>query len=290
MSSLLLSIISSALLAISFKVLDILKINSFQAIVTNYFVAATIGYLTSPIIININSIAYQSWFGLAFMLGFVFIFILSIIAVTTQKMGITVAGVANKMSIVIPVSVAIIFYKDSVTIFKIIGLLTAIIAVILTSKKKNTSVEKKINKADYIFPLLIFIGSGFIDSSINYAQRMYLTQETFSIFLSVIFCSAGSVGIILLVYRYLIKKESLQIKAITAGIIIGLINYFSMYFVIDCLNTKLFEPSVFFPINNMGILAVSALSAYLIFKEKLSFINWAGIILSVLAITLIAFS
>ncbi|MCC7050996.1 MAG: EamA/RhaT family transporter, partial [Bacteroidia bacterium] len=218
MSSLLLSIISSALLAISFKVLDILKINSFQAIVTNYFVAATIGYLTSPIIININSIAYQSWFGLAFMLGFVFIFILSIIAVTTQKMGITVAGVANKMSIVIPVSVAIIFYKDSVTIFKIIGLLTAIIAVILTSKKKNTSVEKKINKADYIFPLLIFIGSGFIDSSINYAQRMYLTQETFSIFLSVIFCSAGSVGIILLVYRYLIKKESLQIKAITAGI------------------------------------------------------------------------
>jgi multidrug transporter EmrE-like cation transporter len=39
----------------------------------------------------------------------------------------------------------------------------------------------------------------------------------------------------------------------------------------------------------MGIVLFSAVAAWLLFKEKLSTINWIGIVLSLMAIALIAF-
>ena len=39
----------------------------------------------------------------------------------------------------------------------------------------------------------------------------------------------------------------------------------------------------------MGIVLFSAVAAWLLFKEKLSLINWVGIVLSIVAIALIAF-
>jgi uncharacterized membrane protein len=46
--------------------------------------------------------------------------------------------------------------------------------------------------------------------------------------------------------------------------------------------------SVIFPVNNMGIVLLSALLAWIVFKEKLSPVNWTGIVLSVVAIIMIA--
>ena len=47
--------------------------------------------------------------------------------------------------------------------------------------------------------------------------------------------------------------------------------------------------SAIIPINNMGIVLFSSLMAWLLFKEKLSFINWIGIMLALGAIALIAY-
>jgi uncharacterized membrane protein len=47
------------------------------------------------------------------------------------------------------------------------------------------------------------------------------------------------------------------------------------------------ESSALFPVNNMGIVALAAVSALLIFKEKFSIANWLGILLSLGAIVLI---
>ena len=44
------------------------------------------------------------------------------------------------------------------------------------------------------------------------------------------------------------------------------------------------EPSALFPINNLSVLTVATLVSVLFFKEKLSFKNWVGIGLSLLAI------
>jgi multidrug transporter EmrE-like cation transporter len=79
------------------------------------------------------------------------------------------------------------------------------------------------------------------------------------------------------------------IRSVAGGIILGVPNYFSIYAITKALDSGIVQSSVLYPINNMGIVICSAIGAVLLFREKLSWMNWTGIAISVLAIGMIAF-
>ncbi len=279
------SIIVSTLFGISFKVISNKKINSFQAIIVNYVVAGSLGFITTKSDVTPLNVFHQSWFGVAVGLGIVFIGSLFVIAETTSKYGISVAQVANRMSVVVPITIAIMYYGDNLTVFKIVGIILAIAAVYLVSHKENAS--KSSQKFWWLFPLIIFICSGIIDSSINYAQRNLLNDTDFDAFLSTIFSTAFVFGMIVLLYQLLIKKDTFEKRAIPAGIILGVINFGTMYCIIMALNSNIVEASSLFPINNLSILTLSTIISVLVYKEKLSQKNWIGIGLSLAAIVIL---
>ncbi|HWY36783.1 MAG TPA: hypothetical protein VNX68_19210, partial [Nitrosopumilaceae archaeon] len=62
---------------------------------------------------------------------------------------------------------------------------------------------------------------------------------------------------------------------------------FSMFFILKALSSNIFESSQLYPIANIFIVLLSAISGVIIFKEKLSKVNVAGIALSIAAIALI---
>jgi len=279
---LILSIVVSTLFGISFKIISLKNINAFQAIVVNYIVAGALGFLTTQSDLTPLNVIHQPFFYLAIFLGVIFIGSLFVIAETTAKYGISVAQVANRMSVVIPISIAILFYGDSITASKVVGIVLAIAAVYLVSHKEAEG--KKEDKFWWVFPLIIFLCSGIVDSSINYAQRELVDETNFDAFLSTIFSTAFIFGLIILMYQLIIKKERIQGKAIPTGIILGAINYGTMYCIIRALNSGVLEPSALFPINNLSILTIATLISVLVYKEKLSTKNWIGIILSLLAI------
>ncbi len=279
---LILSIIISTLFGISFKVIAVKNINSFQVIVVNYIIAGSLGFLTTTSSVTPLTIFNEKWIGLAVFLGFIFVGSLFVIAQTTAKSGISVAQVANRMAVVIPIWVAITWYNDSLTAYKIVGIILAIISVYLVSYKNEGSKIKE--KFWWLFPVIIFICSGIIDSSINYAQRFLLTLNNFDAFLSTIFLSAFVFGGIVLLYKFIFKNEKFEAHALPAGVILGLINFGTMYFIIKALNSNILEPSALFPINNLSILTISTFISVLVFKEKLSRRNWLGIALSLCAI------
>ena len=282
---LILSIFVSVLFGISFKIIAVKNINAFQAIIVNYVVAGSLGFVTTKSNVTPLNIFEQSWIYVAIGLGIVFISSLFVIAETTAKSGISVAQVANRMSVVVPISIAVIFYGDILSLAKIIGILLAIVAVYLVSHKEDK--QNVSQKFWWLFPVIIFICSGIIDSSINYAQRYLLKEDDFDAFLSTIFATAFVFGFIVLLYQLIIKKEKFQGKAIPAGIILGTINFGTMYFIISALNTNILEPSALFPINNLSILTISTLISVVVFKERLSPKNWLGIGLSLLAILIL---
>ena len=74
-----------------------------------------------------------------------------------------------------------------------------------------------------------------------------------------------------------------------AGVLIGVPNYFSIWCLVHFLKESPWQTSASIPVNNMGIVLFSAVAAWVLFKELLSKINWTGILLSLLAIYLIAF-
>lgn len=282
MSYLILSILISTLFGISFKIIAVNNIKSFQAIVINYLVAGSLGFITTSSDVTPFTIFGQKWIYLAIGLGIVFVSSLFVIAETTARSGISVAQVANRMAVVIPISVAMMYYGDALTVFKIAGILLAIISVYLVSHKEDGGKEKQ--KLWWLFPLVIFICSGIIDSSINYAQRFLLSDDDFDAFLSTIFMTAFVFGFVVLLYQLCIQKQSFQGKAVPAGAILGIINFGTMYFIVQALNSEVLEPSALFPVNNLSILTLSTIISVLVFKEKLSGKNWLGIALSLLAI------
>ncbi len=282
---LLFSVLVSTLFGISFKLISLKKINSFQAIIVNYVVAGFLGFFTTKSSVNPLNVYNEPFFLIAILLGIVFIASLFVIAETTSKYGISVAQVANRMSVVVPIGIAILVYGDAISIIKIIGIMLALISVYLVSHKETKDVLTQ--KFWWVFPLIIFICSGIIDSSINYAQKYLLNNTNFDAFLSTIFSSAFAFGFIILCYQLMIKKEKFQLKAIPAGMILGTINFGTMYFIIAALNADVMEPSILFPINNLSILTLSTVISVVFFKEKLSLKNWIGIGLSLLAILIL---
>lgn len=279
---LLLSVLVSTLFGISFKIIAIKGIPSFQAIIVNYIVAGSLGFLMTRSDVTPLNVVAQPFFGLAVALGIVFISSLFVIAEVTSKQGISVAQVANRMSVVVPIAIAVLFYGDQISALKIIGIILALMAVYLVSHKETK--DPALQKLWWLFPLIIFVCSGIIDSSINYAQRYLVTDLNFDAFLSTIFSTAFIFGIIVLGYQLLVKKETFNSKAIPAGIILGTINYGTMYFIVKALNSNILEPSALFPVNNLSILALSTVISVMVFKEKLSVKNWIGMALSLMAI------
>ncbi len=282
MTNLILSIFFSSSLYVIFKFFEKYNINILQAIVSNYIVACTCGFMFYNESINITSIPKQPWFIGAIALGFLFISVFNLMALTSQKNGLSVASVAGKMAVVIPVIFAIIVYKEQLTILSGLGILIALFAVYFTSVKENVLT---FDKKTLIYPALLFFGSGIIDTTIKYMQTNYVPNNEIPIFLSTIFGIAGIIGFITLLLK---KEQKIEIKNIIGGIILGIPNYFSMAYLIKALQNQHINSSTIFTINNVAIVALTTIFAILFFKEKLSNKNWIGIILAIISILFVA--
>jgi drug/metabolite transporter (DMT)-like permease len=284
MHYLLLSILFSTLLVIIFKLFNRYNIQTFQAIVYNYITAAALGFSLSNLDISVNELTHRYWFPNAVLIGILFISLFYVIAITAQRISVSVASVANKMSVIIPVAAAFYLYNDIPTITKITGIILAIAGVVLSSIKSE---EKKIKLSSYFWPIVLFVGSGFLDTYIKYTQHYYLAESDTIYFIPVLFSIAAFTGILILFWQFALKPSVFQFKSLPAGIILGVCNYASIFFLLKSLQLNGMESSVIFSLNNVGIVIASAFVSHFVFKNFLSKNNWIGVALSAIAILLI---
>jgi len=259
---------------------------AFPAIVVNYFVAASLSlpFLSSG---SIFLKASHLWVP-ALLLGLLFVSVFYMISLTTDKMGVSVASVANKMSVAIPVIVAFILYKDAITFLKIAGIILALLSVVLVSMRNEVGPAQKVN---WLLPTVVFFGSGVIDALVNYTQKVIvISSEETACLTGMFFYAAGTFGLLGFLIFYPAKKTVNYGRTLLGGIILGIPNYFSIYLVMRAISGNVMESSVLYPVVNVGVVLGSTLCAFFFFSEKLSLRNWIGIILSVLAITLITLS
>lgn len=283
------SIILASYLTLSFKVLEQLRINAFQAIVFNYLACVVTGSLFNGHF-PVNAMAVQQpWFPWALLMGCLFISLFNVIGFTTQKLGVSAASVANKLSLVIPFVFSIYLYNEPLTTLKFLGILLALAAVYLTVKKDSGAGSLPRGKWLLILPVVLFAGSGLLDSLLKYTEQRFLDGSNNNDFIVTAFAGAATIGGLLLLIMVLTGRQKFDYRAMIAGAAIGVPNYFSIWCLMAVLKQYAGNSSAILPINNMGIVLLSAVAAWWIFKEKLSGINWLGILLAVVAIALIAF-
>ena len=190
------------------------------------------------------------------------------------------------MSVAIPVLFGIFLYNESTGLLKVSGILLALTAVYLTSIKKKEGIT--IRKRNLIFPLLVFFGSGIIDTTIKYLETSYVAETDVALFTSTIFAIAGCIGISILIIQAIRKTLVLSWKNVVGGIALGVPNFGSIYFLVLALRTNGMESSTVFPINNVAIVMTSTLLGILLFKERMLPKNWLGIGIAIVSIILIA--
>tara|TARA_B110000046_G_scaffold33282_1_gene35839 strand:- start:13870 stop:14616 length:747 start_codon:yes stop_codon:yes gene_type:complete len=244
------------------------------------------GFLLAERQIPILEIYLEPWFPGALVLGALFIAIFFVMAMTAQKNGVSVTSIAGKMSVVVPILFGIFLYNESVTFLKILGIVIALIAVYLSSVKE----EKQEKNGSLLFPILLFIGSGTIDTLLKYVQVNYVADADVSVFSGSLFGIAAIFGFLILTIKTIKtikKREAFGLKNVLAGIVLGVPNYYSIVFLMKALQNKNIESSTLFTVNNVAIVIVSTLVGLLFFKEKFSLKNKIGVILAILGIVLV---
>ena len=233
--------------------------------------------------------AGQTWVGFAIFLGIVFISIFYLMAITTQRLTVAVSSMASKMSLVLPVLFSLLILgkgADSFDGLNYTGLSLAFLAIFMTGYTGKAAGEQQTSSGMqvWLLPLAVFLGSGLIDIVINYSNTHYVTEAIKPLFPVVSFGTAAVVGTILL----LSKKIALKRRNIIAGIVLGVPNYFSIFFIFEALSAYDNNGAMVYPVLNIGIITLSAVMGVLLFRERLSLINWLGLVVAALAIVLIS--
>ena len=284
-------ILFSAAVLITFKFAEYLKINTFSAILINYATAFIVGFIVARG--NINPLLDLNVGNIAFMLvlGTWCIIFFHLLSLSVKKAGVAITTVASKMSVIIPILFSIyIDNNDSFSALKVLGIILALVALLLTVFKKEGLIHAS---SDVYLPILIFLGVGAIDSSYKFAQTTFVTNEMNSIFNSTVFAVSGVAGLVLLPFNREAIVRFKQRKTWLLGMILGLLNFGSMFFMIAALNhvnIKTGEPmqgSIVFGINNLSIVLINVLIGLLFFKERASRTNWIGIVLSLVSIVVL---
>lgn len=285
---LLLSILSSTLIVLILKLFERFRVNNLEAIVINYFIAAGLGFLVIGEMPDFGRIlsGEEAWIWVALILGSVFVVLFLVMTLAVQKVGIAPAAIANNVSMVIPVTAAVLLYGDTMPWLKIVGIVLAIVGLYYATKIEN---KEGFDKRYLYFPIILFLGSGTIQTLLNYTQVNLLPGDQAKVFVPFIFAISAVFGVFIFAFSAIRKKHGLSIRGFLAGLSLGIANYASVYFLIRALEEPTLESSVIFPVNNMAIVALSAVAAFFLFREKLSKSNVLGIVICIVAIGVITF-
>ncbi len=278
----------SALLYIILKYFEKFNVNNIHGLTANYITASLFSFFfnyKTNIQLFPHSSSYASF---ALGIGLLFICVFYIAALTAQKSGIAITSIAGKMSMVIPIIFGYFLYGDQLTTMRIVGILIALFAVFLSSSSSgNTSEEPK--KKNWIFPLLLFIGSGLVDTSIKAGQHYYMTEENQYLYFAFLFGSAGIFGITLTTIMYAKNRIKIKLNSIIAGFILGIANFYSLFFLVKALSDDKAESMLIFSISNVLVVLFSAILGLIIFKEKPHKKNLIGLSLAIVAIIILTF-
>ncbi len=194
------------------------------------------------------------------------------------KRGAAITASMIQLAVLIPIAVSVFVYGETITSLQFIGILFAVTSLPLLAAKPMQKLE--IDKE--ILPMIIFtimvVGFSQLSSKIL-VQSGYAAQKNF--FFLAIFISAA-----ILVSPFAWRNRgNIQRKDAAYGFGVGVFNMLSNRSILLALTTL--PGAIVFPVSSAGSLLMVSLAAIVLFKEKVSKVNVAGILLTLIAVVLI---
>lgn len=275
------SIICSVSVGVIFKISKRYEISMSQVVAWNYIFALILCELFfGPKLKDVNaSSPWAIYVSLAILMPSIFLFL----AASVKHIGIVKTDAAQRLSLFIPILASWFIFQEAFNVFKIVGLAIGFPAIILIFSRKD---DKQISEWQY--PAIVLVGFGIVD--VLFKQIALMSSLPFTTSLFVVFTGALIVAAGIAVYDAIKKKRGLKIMSFAFGMLVGIFNFGNILFYLKAHQEFSENPSTVFAIMNIGVIVVGSLAGILLFKEKMTKLNYAGLLMAISAIIFITLS
>ncbi|RZL49128.1 MAG: EamA/RhaT family transporter [Pedobacter sp.] len=277
------SIICSVTVGVLLKLAKRYEINVMQAVTWNYFFAICLStFFFKP---DFSAINLEVISPIYIILGILLPIIFIIQAIAVKQAGLARTDIAQRLSLFLSLCAAYFLFNEDFDRLKYVGIIFGFAAIILTMYRKNSGVS---SKNSWLYLLLVFAGFGIIDILFKLVSQITALPYTTSLFL--IFCISFLLSLGYILYLAITKKTKLQLINCLCGCILGLFNFGNILFYLKAHRAMADNPSTVFAAMNMGVIIIGSFIGIVVFKEKLSKWNYAGLVCAIVAIVLITLS
>jgi len=278
---LILSVICSVTVGVIFKIARTYKTPSAQIVACNYVFALALCYLFfSPDLTVLDSSSpWKILISLGFLMPAVFLFL----ATSIKHMGIAKTDVAQRLSLIISIIGASLFFGEQFSGLKLTALMFGFPAIVLILDKPAENKESK-----WIYPALVLFGFGVID--LLFKQIALTSSLPFTTSLFVLFSISLVIMALINGYEMLFANTKMEFKSIIFGGLVGIFNFGNIFFYLKAHQVFAQNPSTVFAGMNMGVIMIGSLVGIFVFKEKVTKLNLIGLLLALFAVIFIVAS
>lgn len=278
MFSLIMTILCSTSITLLLKHNDTRKGEPILLLAGNYFVAAIVSFILLLHDDQATISGASLWFGT--LLGFLFVFSFFVFSKAVSVAGAALATVSSRLSVIIPILMSIIVFHELPNRYQLIGFVFAVITILLfySSLKGRTGIPLRFSEVFYLLAVLLGIGCADFCMKI-FQQWRPISEKPF--FLTAIFASSFLYTAAITIYR----KISINKNTVLFGLILGVPNIFSSFFLIGALTAL--PAIIVYPTINISIIVLTTIAAQLIWNERLNGYGVMALLAGILTIILL---
>ena len=278
-----LSVVCSVLVSVLLKLARRFEVDVGQAIAWNYVVAGALtALMLQPALATLREpgAPWLALIGLGVLLPTIFL----ALAASVRHAGIVRSDAAQRLSLLLSLLAAFALFGEQITELKGIGIALGLLALLCMVWRSGQGTAER-GVAGWLYPLLVFAGFGAIDILF---KRVALAGVPLGASLQAMFALALLVAFASQLWRRSQGRTRFTARSALAGVALGLANFGNILFYLRGHRALPQHPALVFASMNIGVVALGALVGMLVFRERLSRLNLAGVALALLAIVLIA--
>ncbi len=277
----LLSSFCSILVAHLLKFTEYERLDTLRVLVVNYFAASLIALLTVGGVPDIDQQARLiPMMFLAVVVGIIFIANFFIFSKSTHLNGLGISVAAMRLSLIIPVLLSTFWYLEWLEFREWAGVLLVFISLFLLLPEKGSLLKRPL-QAGWLL-LMIFLLTGIGDSSFKIFETEYYHLLPKEAFMGAVFLTAMVTGILVLTAR---NNWAFTRREVITGCLLGIPNLYSTLFLIEAL--ALMRGGIVYTAANLLTVLGATLLGIVWWKDRLTSVQWGGIVLTLVSILLL---
>jgi drug/metabolite transporter (DMT)-like permease len=281
----LISAIASVSVAILLKQARHRGMDAAQLITWNYLAALTLcAVIFQPTTqwANDHTLPWFSLLALSVVLPGIFL----ALSRSLHVAGLVKTEVAQRLSLLLSLSAAFIWFGETITPLKMAGLAVGLLAILglITGRANNSG-----GSGERVWPwlLLVWMGYALVDVLL---KNISAAGVPFSLSLLITFSIAFTGMMAWQLVRHFQGDQKLTGKHMAIGLVMGSLNFANIALYVLAHQSLASQPAIVFAMMNILVVVLGTLAGVAIFKEKLGKQHWIAIGAALVAIGLLALS